>query len=629
MKKLDEGFQYGIKEGILHCPGVRKLGKDISFTVAVPDKKRCSLLLYEKGSREVAASIPMGSSVRFGDMRSLLVEKLPAEAYEYNYLIDGQVITDPYAPALAGRELWGASEPEEEGALRGRLCFEEYDWGKDKPLHLPWEEIVGYAAHVRGFTKHPASRVKAKGTFAGAAEKIPYLKELGINQLELMPVYEFSETGAGKEEGQGRRYGLPIVRGEEKLNYWGYTKGFYFAPKASYSATGNPVRELKDLVRKLHENGIELILEFYFPKGTKTYLILDCIRHWVLEYHIDGVHVNRDYTPVEVLAQDPLLSHTKIMTESFRMEEIYEDKHIPSYRNLAEYNGGFQITARRFLKGDEGQVAEFTQRARRNPKACGMVNYIASHNGFTLADLVSYDEKHNEANGEENHDGTDFNYSWNCGEEGPSRRKRILEMRRRQMRNAAAFLLLSQGTPMLYGGDEMGNSQSGNNNVYCQDNELSWINWRTGKADALFREYIRKLIAFRRQHRVFCQRGELRMTDYLSCGCPDVSYHGKRAWFGNFEAGSRSVGILYAGDYVEANSGGELKDDTFYVACNMHWTPQELALPALPEKKQWKLAIDTGIEGAEGIRGEGEEILLEDQRTILVPERTVMVLVGK
>ncbi len=627
MKKLDEGFKYGTKEGILHCPGVRKLGDDISFTVAVPDKKRCSLLLYEKGSREVAASIPMGSSVRFGDMRSLLVEKLPAEKYEYNYLIDGHVVTDPYAPGVSGREIWG-SPAEEEGAVRGRLCFEEYDWGQDKPLHLPWEEIVGYAAHVRGFTKHPSSRVRAKGTFAGAAEKIPYLKELGINQLELMPVYEFSET-TDFREACGSRFCRPAGQGGERLNYWGYTRGFYFAPKASYSATGDPVRELKDLVRKLHENGIELILEFYFPKDTKTYLILDCIRYWVLEYHIDGVHINRDYAPVEVLAQDPLLSHTKIMTESFRMAEIYEDKYVPSYRNLAEYNGGFQITARRFLKGDEGQVAEFTQRVRRNPQTCGMINYMVSHNGFTLADLVSYDEKHNEANGEENHDGTDFNYSWNCGEEGPSRRKRVLKMRRQQMRNAAAFLLLSQGTPMLYGGDEVGNSQSGNNNVYCQDNEMSWINWRAGKADVLFLEYIRKLIAFRRRHPVFCQGTELRLTDYLSCGCPDVSYHGKRAWFGNFETGSRSVGILYAGNYVGANSGGELQDDTFYAAYNMHWTPQELALPALPGKKKWRLAVDTSLEGADGICPEGQEILLEDQRTIVVPERTVMVLIGK
>lgn len=627
MKKVDEGFNYGIKEGILHCPGIKKLGKDISFTVVVPEKKRCSLLLYEKGSKEVAASIPMGSSVRFGDMRSILVEKLPVEKYEYNYLIDGQVVTDPYAVCLAGREVWGVPA-KGKGALRGRLFFEEYDWGEDRQLHLPCEEIVAYATHVRGFTKHTSSHVRAKGTFAGIMEKIPYLKELGINQLELMPVYDFGEIEPEEEE-YAPRFQTPKESLGKRLNYWGYTKGYYFAPKASYSATGNPVREFKDLVCALHQNGIEVILEFYFPKGTKTYLIQDCIRYWVLEYHIDGVHINRDYAPVEALAQDPLLSHTRIMTESFQLEKIYEEKYTPSYRNLMEYNGGFQMTARRFLKGDEGQLTDFTWRARRNSEKIGIVNYMVSHNGFTLMDLVSYDEKHNEANGEENHDGMDHNYSWNCGVEGPSRKKGILAMRGRQLRNAFAFLLLSQGTPLIYGGDELGNSQSGNNNVYCQDNALSWINWRTGKMETLLTEYVRRLIAFRKMHPVLWQSKELRMTDYLSCGCPDVSYHGKRAWFGDFEMNSRSIGVLYAGEYVAAGTDEELSDCSLYVAYNMHWMPQEFALPFLGEKKQWRIALDTSLEGAAGIYAEDKEILLEDQRTVTVPERTVMVFAGR
>ncbi len=626
MKKFDEGFTFGIKDGILHCPGVKKLGDDISFTVAVPDKKRCSLLLYERGSREVSASIPMGSSVRFGDLRCLQVEKLPAEKYEYNYLIEGQVRTDLYAPALAGREVWGSC-PRGDGALRGRLVFEEYDWDGDAPLHIPYHEVVAYVTHVRGFTKHTSSRVKKKGTFAGVAEKIPYLKELGINQLELMPVYEFAEM-----EEQDRKL-VPLYPdsppGEPRLNYWGYGKGYYFAPKASYSATGDPVRELKDLIRELHRNGIEIILEFYFPPGTKAGLILDCVRYWVTEYHIDGVHLNREHTPAELLAQDPLLSHTKIMTEYFCLEEIYEERYIPSFRNLAEYNSGFMTDARRFLKGDDGQIPAFTGRTRRNPSRQAVVNYIAGHNGFTLMDLVSYDEKHNEANGENNHDGPDSNYSWNCGEEGPSRKKWVLRMRFRQLRNAFVFLLLSQGVPFIYGGDEMGNSQSGNNNVYCQDNGLSWINWRTGKQISFLPEYVKKLIAFRRAHPIFHQEKELQATDYLSCGYPDVSYHGKHAWFGDFEQCSRIVGILYAGDYVASNSQGAQRDDYFYVAYNMHWTPQEFALPSLPGKLLWRIAVNTSVEGADGIYPSGKEILLKEQRMITVPERTVIVLTGK
>ena len=626
MKKLNEGFQYSVKNGTYHGLGVQKLGDDICFTIAVPDRKRCSLLLYKRGETEVAASIPMGSSSRYGDLRSLIIEKFPVENYEYNYLIDGRVVTDPYASAICGREVWGKA-PKGESALRSRAVFDEYDWQGDAPLQLAWQDVVIYAAHVRGFTRHASSGVKAKGTFAGIAEKIPYLKELGINQLELMPVYEFAEVETWDEKRPPLR--RPGNGQKELLNYWGYADAYYFAPKASYSATGDPVREFKDLVRELHRNGIELVLEFHFPKGTRTAFVLDCIRHWVLEYHIEGIHVNRDDAAVEALGQDPLLSHTKIMTESFRLDEIYEERHIPNFRNLAEYNDGFMLDVRRFLKGDEGQLVPFTWRARRNPSEYAVINYMANHNGFTLMDTVSYDEKHNEANGEENHDGTDFNYSWNCGEEGPSRKKKTLGLRARQLRNAFVLLLLSQGTPLIYEGDERGNSQSGNNNVYCQDNELSWVNWKTGKTFGFLTEYVKKLIAFRRKHPVFHQARELRMTDYLSCGHPDISYHGKRAWLGDFENYSRSVGIFYGGDYIAANTEGKEEDSFFYVAYNMHWIPHEFALPNLPGRGRWKIAIDTGAEGTAGIYAEGEEPLLSSQRTVTVPERTILVLTGK
>ncbi len=626
MKKWDKKFQYDVKEGILQGQGARKLGEDICFTIAVPDGKDCSLLLYKKGKEEVEISIPMEGSVRYGDLRSLKVEQLPAEKYEYNYLIDGQIVTDPYAGHVAGRECFG--EPVKEGGLRGRIVSETYDWQGDGPLLIPYEEGIVYAAHVRGFTRHASSRVKAKGTFAGMQEKIPYLKELGINQLELMPVYEFSEL-ASMESSERMKY-APLGPAESRVNYWGYTpQAYYFAPKAAYAATGDPVREFKDLVRELHRNGIEVILEFYFPKGTRASLILDCVRYWVMEYHIDGIHINRDGSPVEALAQDPLLSHTKIFSESFALDEIYEEKAVPAFRNLAEYNDGFMLAARRFLKGDEGQLADFTWRARRSPSRHGVINYMASHNGFTLMDLVSYDEKHNEANGEDNRDGTDFNYSWNCGEEGPSRRKRLLQLRSRQLRNAFVLLLLSQGTPLLYAGDERGNSQSGNNNAWCQDNELSWIQWKTGKLESGILEYVKSLIAFRKAHPIFHQSRELRMMDYLSCGCPDVSYHGRRAWFGDFENYSRSVGVLYAGDYMEKDSQGKGGDDYFYIAYNMHWMPHETALPALPGERTWRTALDTGREGITGIYPEGQEPVLEEQRMVTVPERTILVLIGK
>ena len=443
-----------------------------------------------------------------------------------------------------------------------------------------------------------------------------------------MPVYEFSEL-ASMDNPELKKY-APLDGGEPRINYWGYSpKAYYFAPKASYAASDNPVQELKELIKELHRNGIELVLEFYFPKGTKASLVLNCIRYWVVEYHIDGVHINRDGAPVEALAQDPLLSHTKIFSESFALDEIYEEKAVPAFRNLAEYNDGFMLDGRRFLKGDEGQLAAFTWRTRRSPARHGVINYMANHNGFTLMDLVSYDEKHNEANGEANRDGSNVNYSWNCGEEGPSRKKRLLKLRMQQLRNAFAILLLSQGTPLIYAGDERGNSQSGNNNAWCQDNEISWIPWKTGKTETGLLAYVKGLIAFRKAHPVFRQSRELQMMDYLSCGYPDVSYHGKQAWFADFENYSRSVGILYAGSYVEAGTEEKGKDDFFYVAYNMHWMPHEYALPGLPGEALWRVAVDTGIEGADSIYQEGQEPVLEDQRMITVPERTIMVLIGK
>ena len=330
---------------------------------------------------------------------------------------------------------------------------------------------------------------------------------------------------------------MPVKKRKmEMLNYWGYGKACFFAPKASYSASGNPVREMKELVRELHKNGIELILEFYFPYMTSPALVRDCVKHWVSEYHIDGVHVNAQDTPLICLSWEPLLSRTKIMSEYFPLERIYESDYQPTFRRLAEYNDDFMIKARRFLKGDEDTLWQISESMRRNPAQQAVINYIACHNGFTLADAVSYDVKHNEDNGEDNRDGTDCNHSCNYGEEGPTSKKALQSLRRRQMRNAFLILLLSQGVPAVYGGDEMGNSQRGNNNAYCQDNEISWIQWSRKKYDRQMQEFVREAIAFRGRHAAFGRRKPYVMSDYLSKGMPDLSYHGPGPGTGSLKA---------------------------------------------------------------------------------------------
>lgn len=609
-------FDYRTEAGIPARLGVTKNGKGINFAVVVQDRKECRLLLYKKGTEEIAAELLFTEEMQFGDIYAMQINSLPLHEYEYNYQVDAEVIPDPYAGLICGRETWG-SRPKGPHALRGGLQMERFSWQGDRPLMLPYETCILYVTHVRGFTKDPSSRVRHPGTFAGVKEKIPYLKSLGINQMELMPVYEFAEY----ERRKPARKHMPVNRrSTDQINYWGYTDAYYFAPKASYSATGNPVKEFKELVRELHKNGIELILEFYFPARTNPHLILDCIRYWVAEYHIDGVHVNSQGSPLQSLVFDPQLSRTKIMSERFPLDEFYEPDYKPVYRRLAEYNDEFLQRARRFLRGDEDMLGPVAWSMRRNPAQQAVINYMASHNGFTLMDAVSYDVKHNEDNGEENRDGSSYNCSCNYGEEGPASKKNVKQIRNRQLRNAFLLILLSQGVPAIYGGDEMGNSQSGNNNAWCQDNEIAWIQWGRKKADRKLREFVKDAIRFRKNTGAFGRPAEYTMKDMLSKGMPDLSYHGKKAWYEEFEAYNRQMGILYAGCYT----GGE----TCYVLYNMHTAEHEIALPILPRGEKWHVTADTGRE-EHAFYGPGEEPLLENQKTVSVPPRTILILAGK
>jgi glycogen operon protein len=293
---------------------------------------------------------------------------------------------------------------------------------------------------------------------------------------------------------------------------------------------------------------------------------------------------------------------------------------VPGFRRLAEYNDDFLMKSRRFLRGDEDMLWQITESMRKNPQQMAVVNYMASHNGFTLMDAVSYDVKHNEQNGESNHDGSSYNYSCNYGEEGPAAGRALEKLRRRQLRNAFLILLLSQGVPAIYGGDEMGNSQQGNNNVYCQDNELAWIKWSRKREDRRLRQFVSEAVAFRKEHPAFGRRAPYTLKDYLSKGVPDLSYHGERAWYGDFENYNRQVGILYAGFYT----GGE----TLYVLYNMHTAEHNMALPILPGRLKWYQIADSSLEeGAFFTKEKGK--LLEDQKMIRVPARTIYILAGK
>lgn len=549
-----------------------------------------------------------------GDVAAVKVKKLSPGKYEYNFRIDGKIVQDPYAKALQGTEKFGV-EAENENAVRCVISNGKYDWEGDKKPQIPYEEAVMYSLHVRGYTKQKNSGVRHKGTFLGIAEKAAYFKELGINQIKLMPAYEFKELETVKIHADYRHSDdLP-----KRLNYWGYTEACHFAPKRAYAATSDPVKEFKDMVRIMHKNGIEVLMEFYFQERTNPRYIVDCLQHWAEEYHVDGFHVMGNQTLCNMIASDPVFGQTKLLNIYFPVEEIYGKKHYPDYRTVAECNDGFMIDTRRFLKGDEDCLRSFSERMRRNPEGSGLINYITNHDGFTMRDLVSYEERHNEANGEQNRDGRVQNYSWNCGEEGISRKKKILELRARQMRNAFCMLLLSAATPMLLAGDEIENSQGGNNNPYCLDNEITWVDWRgykSGKSEMF--HFVKELIAFRKEHPILHMKKELCMTDSLSCGFPDISYHGSSAWYGDFDGLNRKIGMMYCGQYA-----GE--DDFIYIAYNMHWMEHVFALPRIPKQYSWYVAVDTG----KGVYPEHGQPLLQDNRQVSVASRTVAVLIGR
>ena len=578
---------------------------------------RLSLCLYHPGEATPFCQLDFTEEYRIGDLYFARLEPLPPKDCTYSFLLDGVEFCDPAARSICGREVFGR----EPGPLRGQFVRDTYDWDGDCAPQIAYEDAILYTGHVRHLTMDPSARVKKKGTFAGIIERIPYLQALGINMLELQPVYEFGEllprpvssmAYFARSEKQEHHY---------KKNCWGYGPGFYFAPKASFAWGKDAGKECKDLVKALHRAGIELILEFYFPAHTYPGLMVDCLKYWLLEYHVDGFHISGFDLPLELIAREPLLAGVKLLGNGFRTEEIYPDGHLPKVRRLAEVHDGPQMDMRRFLRGEEGQIGGFAARLRNNPTDRAVVNYVASHNGFTLADLVCYEEKHNEANGEDNRDGSDYNCSCNYGEEGKSRKKKINDIRARQVRNALLMVFLAQGVPCLHAGDECGNSQQGNNNAYGLDDPTAWIQYDRSRAGDSLRRFTEKLIAFRKAHRVFHQAGELQGMDVSGCGCPDISFHGRHVWYPEFDGVSRQLGVLYAGAGVG--------DSYFYTAYNMYGEEKSFALPHLPKGMCWERVIDTSLPEAEMFPESPEQKALEAQKEMIVKGRTVVVLEGR
>lgn len=605
-------------------------GERTSFTVTAAKEEKAALLLYEKGEKEPAVRLPFPEE-GWGNLRRLIVEGVDRSRMEYCLEIGGEEMPDPCSRVLDGRPEFGQGHPKRQKALyhgptgadhscdmpkpsavRSGFLTEDYDWEGDRPLRRPWNETVIYQLHVRGFTMDDSSGVEAPGTFAGLAEKLPYLQELGITAVELQPAYDFDENG---------------VVGP--VNYWGYTGGYFFAPKSAYCdrQSDRPCDvQFKDMVKAFHRAGIELLMQFYFPQGMVPELVSQVLRFWAMEYHVDGFQVMGSFLGT-ALQQDAVLAGCKLISGGWDIADCGV--------RPAVLDTGFQESMRRLLRGDEDQVKALVHHMKNNPAKWPPVHWIADYSGFTLKDLVSYERKHNEANGENNQDGSWYNHSANYGAEGPTEDMAVRRLRLKQRMNALLLVFLSQGVPLLQAGDESGHSKDGNNNSWCQDNSISWLNWDIREEeDRELWEFVRELTAFRREHSVFRQAVEPQCSDYYSKGMPDLSFHGVHPWLPQYENFRRQLGVLYNGAYGSTKEGQP--DSSFYVMFNFHNTAHEFDLPKTPGGGQWYVKLNTAAAAPEAMEKESGPVWAEEGKeqaaggkTVETAPRSVVILVEK
>lgn len=633
MKSLSRECVSGTKNRIQvepvypEIPGVVKSRKGYTFTTCINGKKEASLLLYKKGESKPEQSIPLLSDKNLGDYRSVMVSGISMDEYEYNYCVEGNVQQDFYAHSLTGVSEFGKEYPKEPHAVRCRYQKENYHWRDQNFQPALLSESILYKLQVRSFTKDKNSGVREKGTFRGVEQKISYLKRLGITGVLLMPAYEYREC-----ERERKQPNFNQEKDEPRVNCWGYTgDANYFAPKASFCSTDYPYQEFCHMVDALHGAGIECLMEFYFDGSVRLAEMLDILHYWMRKYHIDGFRLMGNGIMPEVLVGDRWLSKSKLFFHDGKKEPNCHSQ-TTAFKHVAEYNEGFLYCMRHLLKSDEGMIEEFLYRNKRNPENSGVINYIADQDGFTMMDMVSYDERHNEANGEDGRDGIEYNCSWNCGMEGNSRKRSVRQLRIRQIKNAFLMLFLSQGTPLIFQGDEFGNSQVGNNNAWCQDNEIGWVNWKQLRLNREIFEFAKKAITIRKLHKIFHMEQELKGADYKAIGYPDISYHSTQPWYYSGSPQYRHVGILYCGDYA----GNE--KELLFVAYNFHWNEHEFALPNLPVGMSWEQILTSGTDAEfetevlKEEKAEKNKKRKEIQRkkvTVKVCPRTVVILKGK
>lgn len=569
-----------VKPGYVFGGGTGFVNGGLNFIIELREKngEPCVLHLYKKIKKEPDLSIEFPKDGVYGNLHTLWVSGLPETYIAYRLTAGMKELADRRATALVCCSGFGKKRIQDRTYYR-LPSTSQFDWEEDELPRLDGSAVIAYKLHVRGFTA--ALKTKNAGSFGAIIDKIAYFKDLGVNQIELMPAYDFDETEyMDTYEGNRPGQSLPL-KSRRLINYWGYKKAHYFAPKAVYAGEKGGILELKTLVRELHKNKMELIMEFYFPREVPISEISDVLKYYITEYHIDGVHVISDSQLYPYLKQEPVLADKKLYLEYTKGRE----------ENVYHYNDGFLTDARRYIKGDDLSLQ--TVLSYFMPDSYNRINYFAGHNGFSLADCFAYDRKHNEKNGFDNMDGTDYNFSWNCGKEGISKSGKILALRLKQMKNAVFITMMSRGIPLIHSGDEMGKTQKGNNNSFCQDNSLSYIDWDDLNKNKEFLEFFKDCVRFRKAHPILsCE--ESKLINKSQTGWPLLSFHSDKAWDFKIRSYDKAVGLLYNGEYYRNLK--EESDSLLYIGMNMHYERVSLALPRLSKAYEWKPVLDSSGE---------------------------------
>lgn len=565
----------------------RAAKKAYSFKISLPTAKECQLLLRKKSDAGNVVAVNM-TRQKNGSFVTEVTFDDSSENYVYMFRADGVMLSDKNAKSIYGREQFG-KRPEDK-SLRNKKgsTAEALDaplWAdivntdafpEDNYTANSLESLVLYELHVRSFTMDKSSKVNHPGTFLGVTEKLQYIKKLGVTGLMLMPVFDFDECS---------------VNG--KINFWGYEcrNTFPFAPKASYSATGKPAEEFLEMIRKFHRAGIDVYMDMMLSGDFSVSQIQECIRYYACTYGIDGFRINDDIIPAYILLSDAETANCRFFVSR------YDEGLMSKYPGrVIVQNDGFKNGMRRYLKGDEGLVRTFYDYMK--DRRGSYVSAIADHNGFCLNDLYSYDVKHNEGNGENNRDGAEFNYSWNCGEEGLTQNRKIKSLRLKMMKNAVASVMLSGGIPMLCAGDEFGCTKQGNNNTYCQDNNVSYVDWTLKDKNKELYSFVRSMIMLRMENAALCMPRVTRESDYRGLGIPEISLHGTSPWLADYQPYNRLAGVYLCGDYCDEGDGEKTLRD-FYIIFNMHWAEHNFVLPKRKDKELF-VVTDTSKKLKEG-----------------------------